>query len=63
MHRTEEGRYFAYAQWPDKHTYENVSTTQEGARLSYHIKQYLEKDEGIKILQRLQVVEDDLLQN
>jgi quinol monooxygenase YgiN len=59
MHRSESGKFIAYAQWPGKETYESVSGTEEGARLREAMLEFLQEN-GITVLEKLEVVEDML---
>lgn len=57
LHRSKEGKYIAYAQWPSKEVYGNIQGTKEGDELRKELLQHLEKD-GIAVLEQLQVMED-----
>ena len=57
LHRSDSGKLIAYAQWPDKAVYENVTSDAEGARLRDAMLKYL-KEDGIIVLEKLEVLED-----
>ena len=57
IHRSEVGKYIAYAQWPGKEIYENVSGTKEGEKLREEMNKFLQKD-GVIVLEKLEVLED-----
>lgn len=61
LHLSEDGKYIAYAQWPSKEVYDNVSATKEGAQLREQLLQFLHKD-GIRVLEKLESVKDFLEQ-
>ncbi|NDV61952.1 hypothetical protein G0Q06_05770 [Puniceicoccales bacterium CK1056] len=57
IHKSESGKFIAYAQWPDKGVYDNVTGDDEGARLRENMMRFLQKN-GIRVLEKLEVLED-----
>lgn len=57
MHLSEDGRFIAYAQWPDKNVYENVVETEAGNKLRKKMTSFLQED-GVTVIEKLEVLED-----
>lgn len=57
LHRSQEGKWIAYAQWPSKAVYDSVAGTPKGEHLREDMMATLEPD-GIQVLDRLEVVRD-----
>ncbi|GGX98579.1 hypothetical protein GCM10007160_27660 [Litchfieldella qijiaojingensis] len=61
LHRAEDGKFIAYAQWPDRETYEKEHDwSEEGAKCRERMRETL-KSEKVTVLHKLDV-DTDLLE-